>query len=174
VLITTGGGEDGTELIETYLRGLMALPRSVALHTTVVFGPQMSAAARAHIVRTYGLLADVVFLDFDADLASRYATADVVVSMAGYNTVCELLSSAHRAVLVPRSTPVAEQLLRARLFAERGIFDMIEPDALRPDSLVSAVLAALEGPVRTPSIDLDGLPRIRARVAALLREHVEG
>jgi len=170
VLVTTGGGEDGTELIEIYLQGLMALPRSVALHTTVVFGPQMSAAARARIVRLYGGLADVAFLDFDPDLASRYAEADLVVSMAGYNTVCELLSSAHRAVLVPRSKPVGEQLLRARLFAALGLFDIVEPDDLRPDLLVASVLAALKRPATQRSIDLDGLPRIQQRVAALLRD----
>jgi predicted glycosyltransferase len=170
VLVTTGGGEDGRELIETYLEGLMALPRSVALDTTVVFGPQMSAAARARLARTYGGLADVAFLDFDPDLASRYAAADVVVSMAGYNTVCELLSSAHRAVLVPRSKPVGEQLLRARLFAARGLFDIVEPDDLRPGSLIAAVLAAVNRPQARPSIDLDGLPRIQQRVAALLAD----
>jgi len=169
-LVTTGGGEDGTELIETYLKGLMTLPRSVALQTTVVFGPQMSASARQRILHTYFGLSDLTFLDFDADLTARYAAADVVVSMAGYNTVCELLSSAHRAVLVPRSKPVGEQLLRARLFAERGLFDIVEPADLGPDRLIATVLAALERPEQPPRIDLDGLPRIQERVAALLRD----
>jgi predicted glycosyltransferase len=168
VLVTTGGGEDGTELIEAYLQGLMALPRRVALQSTVVFGPQMPAPSRARLIELYGGLADVLFLDFDADLASRYAAADVVVSMAGYNTVCELLSCAQRAILVPRSKPVGEQLYRARLFAARGLFDIIEPDDLRPDALLGAVLSALERPVRPPAIDLDGLPRVHQRVAALL------
>ena len=106
--------------------------------------------------------------DFDPDLASRYASADVVVSMAGYNTVCELLSSAMRAVLVPRSTPVAEQLLRARLLAARGLFDVIEPGELLPDRLINGVLAALRRPPTNVPIDLDGLPRIQRRVRALL------
>jgi predicted glycosyltransferase len=47
VLVTTGGGGDGTAMIETYLEGLASLPRNVALRTTVVFGPQMSESARA-------------------------------------------------------------------------------------------------------------------------------
>jgi len=168
VLVTTGGGEDGTGLITTYLEGLAALPRRVALRTTVVFGPQMPAPSRAGLRERFGSMADVTFLDFDPDMASQYAAADVVVSMAGYNTVCELLSCALRAVLVPRSTPVAEQLLRARLLAARGLFDVIEPYGLRPDRLLAAVLAALERPPATVPIDLDGLPRIRDRVRDLL------
>ena len=170
VLVTTGGGEDGTELIETYLEGLIALPRSVALRTTIVFGPQLPAAARERLLGRFGALADVTFLDFDADMTSRYAAADLVVSMAGYNTVCELLSCATRAVLVPRSQPVGEQLLRARLLAARGSFGVVEPDALRPDTLMSAVLRRLEQPPSAVTVDLDGLPRIHRRAAALLDE----
>jgi predicted glycosyltransferase len=168
VLVTTGGGEDGTELIETYLEGLVALPRSVALRTTVVFGPQMAASARERLLARFGALADVTFLDFDPDLSHRYAAADVVVCMAGYNTVCELLSTATRAVLVPRSRPVGEQLLRARLLAARGLFDFVEPDALRPGHLIDMVRRSLERPPALVPVDLDGLPRIQQRVAALL------
>jgi len=168
VLVTTGGGEDGTELIETYLEGLIALPRSVALRTTIVFGPQMAASDQQRLLTRFGAIADVTFLDFDPDLSSRYASADVVVCMAGYNTVCELLSTAVRAVLVPRSRPVAEQLLRARLLAARGLFDIVEPDALRPDRLIEAVRRSLARPPAHVPVDLDGLPRIQQRVAALL------
>ena len=170
VLVTTGGGEDGTNLIETYLEGLIALPRSVALQTTVIFGPQMSREPREHLLQRFGTLSDVEFIDFDPDLASRYAAADVVVAMAGYNTVCELLSSAARAVLVPRSRPVVEQLLRARLLAARGLFDIVEPDDLRPDHLLATVLGALRRDTAPQPVDLEGLPRIRRRVDALLRE----
>jgi predicted glycosyltransferase len=168
VLVTTGGGEDGTELIETYLEGLNALPRSVALRTTVVLGPQMPAASRDRLLARFGALADVTFVDFDADLSARYASADLVVSMAGYNTVCELLSCAARAVLVPRSWPVGEQLLRARLLAARGLFDVVEPGDLQPDRLLSIVRNRLQQPPVPAPVDLDGLPRIHRRVAALL------
>ncbi len=169
VLVTTGGGGDGGNMISAYLEGLMTLPRAVALRTTVVFGPQMPETRRAELLRTYGSLSDVSFVEFEPDLTPRYAESDLVVSMAGYNTVCELLSFARRAVLVPRAEPVAEQLLRARILAGRGYFRMIEPDELRPDTLIAAVLGALGEPAGPPPpVDLDGLPRIRVRARALL------
>jgi predicted glycosyltransferase len=168
VLVTTGGGEDGTELIETYLDGLSALPRSVALRSTVVFGPQMPEPSRARLRARFGAMADVTLLDFEPDLGGCYAAADLVVSMAGYNTVCELLSCAMRAVLVPRSQPVAEQLLRARLLASLGLFDVIEPAELAPDRLLTTVLAALARPPSPVPMALDGLPRINDRVRDLL------
>lgn len=167
-LVTTGGGGDGAPLIEMYLEGLSALPRSVQLQTTVVFGPQVDSRARGAILLRFGAIADVEFVDFEPDLASRYQRADVVVSMAGYNTVCELLSFRRPAVLVPRAHPVGEQLLRARLFAARGYFDYLEPDEAAPDLLIAKVLKALERPPAVASIDLDGLPRVRERVRRLL------
>jgi predicted glycosyltransferase len=110
-------------------------------------------------------------LDFEADLAKRYAAADVVVSLAGYNTVCELLSFAHRAILVPRAEPVQEQLIRARLLAAKGYFDLIEPEDLKPDILIARVLSALKPtPTVVPPLDLDGLPRVVQRTAELLQQ----
>jgi predicted glycosyltransferase len=171
VLVTTGGGGDGLALIRTYLEGLAELPRSTALRTTVVFGPQMSPIDRDVLLAQFGYLADVSFLDFEADLAKRYAAADVVVSLAGYNTVCELLSFAHRAILVPRAEPVQEQLIRARLLAAKDYFDLIEPEDLKPDVLIARVLSALKPTLTVvPPLDLDGLPRVVQRTAELLRQ----
>jgi predicted glycosyltransferase len=170
VLVTTGGGGDGSRMIETYLEGLAVLPRNVALETTVIFGPQMPESKRDDLLERFGYLADVTFLDFEPDLTKRYAEADVVVSMAGYNTVCELLSFARRAILVPRSQPVMEQLIRARLLARQGLFDLVEPQDLSPETLMGKVLAAFKpAAVAATPLDLDGLPRIRARVRALLK-----
>jgi predicted glycosyltransferase len=171
VLVTTGGGGDGGEMIEAYLDGLERLPRQVAINSTVVFGPQMSAARRNSLLERYGYLADVTFLDFAPDLTPLYAQSDIVVSMAGYNTVCELLSFGRHAILCPRATPVAEQLIRARLLAAEGLFDLIEPENLNGDLLMQKVLAALKPvEVRSSHLDLEGLPRIRERLRLMLEE----
>ena len=171
VLVTTGGGGDGQSMIEAYLEGLSSLPRNIALKSTVVFGPQMSEESRACLLERFGYLADVTFSGFEPDLSALYADADIVVSMAGYNTVCELLSFGCHAILVPRAEPVMEQLIRARLLAAQGIFDIVEPQHLSPGVLIGKVLAALK-PVAVASMpfELDGLPRIRERMSALLGE----
>ncbi len=169
ILVTTGGGGDGGDVIEAYLTGLSTLPRNVALRSTVIFGPQMPQARRSEILHRFDYMSDVVFLEFEAEIANRYAQSDVVVSQAGYNTVCELLSFSRRALLVPRSEPVREQLIRARLMAERGLFECIEPQDLTPETLISRVREALNASLITsPALDLDGLPVIRERVSALL------
>jgi len=171
VLVTTGGGGDGSDVVEAYLEGLLGLPRRFALRTTIVFGPQMPESRRTRILERFGVIPDVAFFDFEPDLGRRYAEADVVVSMAGYSTMCELLSSGRRAVLVPRAEPVREQLIRARRFADLGYFDLVEPGQLTPERLIGKVLAALRHDVASvPPVDLGGLPRIVERARVLLRE----
>lgn len=172
VLVTPGGGGDGRSMIETYLEGLSNLPRNVALRSIVVFGPQMSLASRLDLSDRYSYLTDVEFREFEPDLTPLYAQADLVVSMAGYNTVCELLSFRRNAILVPRSEPVKEQLIRARLLAAEGLFEMVEPQELSPDNLMAKVLRLLQPAASTPiRFDLQGLPRIRERTRELLKEN---
>jgi predicted glycosyltransferase len=91
--------------------------------------------------------------------------------MAGYNTVCELLSHRRRAVLVPRTRPVREQLIRARRLAELGYFGLVEPGELSAETLRARLFAELEARRQAPDpIDLDGLARIRERTRTLLGE----
>lgn len=171
ILVTTGGGGDGSELIEAYLLGLSRLTQGRALQTTIVFGPQMPAGRRSAILERFGALADVTFIDFESDLVQRYASADVVVAMAGYGTICDLLSLGRKAVLVPRAHPVQEQLLRARLLTSRGYFQLIDPRKLTGDRLMAAVLATLDQVQQTPvDMALDGLSTVRSRVRRLLKE----
>lgn len=168
VLVTAGGGEDGAAVLRAYLRDLVALPRAVALRSVVVCGPELAAGERAALRREFGSMADVELLDFEGDMTRRYAEADAVVAMAGYNTVCELLSFGKRAVLVPRVAPVREQWMRARLLDARGYFRMLTPDALAPGVLMRAVRETLAAQAPVHTIDLDGLPRVRARARHLL------
>ncbi len=171
VLLTTGGGGDGGDITQAYLEGLQNLPRRIRLKTTVMFGPEMPIEKRDALIAKYEHLEDVKFRDFEPDLTHHYARADLVVSMAGYNTVCELLSFGKRAILIPRDKPVLEQLIRARRLSELGFFDMIEPSELTPDLLMTRVLASLENTTRPmPNIDLGGLSTIRALVQGLMHE----
>lgn len=170
VLVTTGGGDDGEAVLRAYLQDLVALPRAVALRSVIVCGPEMASGTRTALRDEFGSLADVEIVDFEVDMTRRYAECDVVVSMAGYNTICELLSFRRKAVLVPRMVPVQEQLIRARLLAQRGLFRMLTPDALAAGALMATVRETLAGPTPAYDVDLDGLPRIRARVRALLED----
>ena len=168
VLVLPGWGADGSRLIEAYLQGLLQLPRRCALRTTVVLGAMMPADRRRALLERFGRLPDVSFLDVMPPIERRYAEADLVVSTAGYDRVCELLSFGQRAVLVPRTHERGDELVRARRFAELGYFDLVEPDDLDSGRLIPRVLRALGCHAgAAPPVDLGGLARIVERVRLL-------
>jgi predicted glycosyltransferase len=98
--------------------------------------------------------------------------ADVVVSMGGYNTICEILTLRKRAVVVPRTRPVQEQLIRAERMARLGLMRVIHPAMLGASRLMSVVREEMDREnvrsSRMYQVDLDGLKRIRTMLGGLI------
>jgi predicted glycosyltransferase len=165
VLVTPGGGEDGHGLVTACLEGLRALPLAERPRTHIVCGPEMGEPARAAIVQASAALPNVSLQDFSDDLMSLMAAADVVLSMGGYNTVCELLTLHKRAVVVPRVKPVAEQGIRAARMAARGLLRTLHPQDLTPAALWRVLRAELRSQLPLPRLDaMHGLEHVTGAV----------
>lgn len=167
VVVTVGGGGDGHDVIKTYLDMLAGWPGGAPFYSLIVTGPLMAQDKR-RLLRQAVQTNHLTLLDFTPDLFSYLAAADLVVGMAGYNTVCETLSLGKRAVFVPRVRPRGEQRLRAERLAARGLARMILPDDLSPGRLMAEVQAALDSPAPTVKLDMNGLPRVSRAIASLL------
>jgi len=171
ILVTTGGGGDGSRMIKAYLEGLAKNIFEFPAFSKIIFGPQMPEKTRQNLLSRFGNLPNTTFSDFEADLTADYGDADLVISMAGYNTVCELLSHRKRAILIPRSEPVREQIIRAGLLERLGIFDMIAPENLTAEKLMQRISKAFYKDKNKRNFpDMDGLPRINRRIENLLEE----
>jgi predicted glycosyltransferase len=114
----------------------------------------------------------VTCVPFVDDMAGLLGRADVVVAMAGYNTVCEVLAASAPAVMVPRVAPRQEQLLRASRMAERGLVRLVHPETMSGQSLAGAVRDQAEigreeiGGRLASQLDLGGLRRAASILAA--------
>jgi predicted glycosyltransferase len=84
--------------------------------------------------------------------------ADLVITMAGYNSICEILTLKKKALVIPREGPRAEQRMRSRIFAERGIVDVLYANELFPGKLAARIVEKLtDSSVQDePGIDTDG------------------
>lgn len=147
VLVTGGGGQDASPLMRAYLSAVHSFRPAVDSH--LILGPDFPRSDREPLPPTDQLPLRVT--GFVPDLPERMARSNVVVSMAGYNTVCEILASGRPAVLVPRVTPRQEQLIRARRWTRSGRTRMIDPRRLTPEGLWEAVGELLELPESAPS-----------------------
>jgi predicted glycosyltransferase len=173
VLVTPGGGEDGYSLIDTYLSGLSCLPSDFKLRSLIICGPEMPPAQQTILAEKASRHPQVQMGEFTDDLISYMAAADAVVAMGGYNTTCEILSLAKRAIVVPRIKPSQEQWLRAERLAARGLLETIHPDQLTPEGLMRSLLYQLSAAkLGRPNsqIDLQALPRIAQYIRTLQAE----
>ena len=75
-----------------------------------------------------------------------FAAADVVVSMGGYNTLCEILGQGTVSLVIPRETPRKEQIIRARAFNRQNLVDYIPWDDFTPELLHTKIIALLKNP----------------------------
>jgi predicted glycosyltransferase len=98
------------------------------------------------------------------------AAADLVVCMAGYNTLAEVLQLGRKALVVPRAGPSAEQQMRCRLLAQRNLIDVLYPGQLSPQTLAERLLLDLERndyPSRDAAVDTQGVHRVAALLLKL-------
>jgi predicted glycosyltransferase len=132
----------------------------------------MSAGNQAVIHDIAKGLDHVQVVEFTRDLASYMLAADLVVSMAGYNTIVEILSMNKRAVVVPRVKPVQEQWIRASRLDGLGLLKCLDPSELTPERLMKAVSDQLAGGDRRPHpatlIDFDGLDSVSRTIGQML------
>ena len=74
------------------------------------------------------------------------ATADLVVSMGGYNTLSEVLSQQKLSLIIPRQHPRKEQLIRARVFHAKGLSEYISLPEFSEALLNDKIQRLLEKP----------------------------
>lgn len=124
VVVTIGGGGDGFGVMDTYLSMLENSPPSTRLKSLLITGPFMPRQKRREIYRRARRIG-AISSRFYGRMEEIQAAADVVVSMGGYNTVCEILSQGTVSLIIPRETPRKEQFIRAQVFHQQKLVDYI-------------------------------------------------
>ena len=97
---------------------------------------------------------------FLSDPIPLYESARSVVSMGGYNTVLELLSLRKHTLIVPRTAPRQEQLVRAEALGRRGIVDVLHPSLLNSSRLAAWLDRDRDLNETRPPLNMRGLDSI--------------
>ncbi|MDX0155573.1 hypothetical protein GOC22_07740 [Sinorhizobium meliloti] len=155
ILVTTGGGGDGADLIHDVIHAYQEDPE-LTHNALVVLGPYMPAKQRNKLIKKGSKIPFIKIIEFDNRMEELIAGARGVVSMGGYNTYCEILSFDKPALIVPRLQPREEQLIRAQRASALGLVDMLLPHEAEEPLRLAAALKAL--PQRAPpSLRANGL-----------------
>ncbi len=131
ILCELGGGQDGAVLAESFVRA--RLPEGSA--GVLLTGPYLDPEVRSRIRHLAAQQPRLRVLEFLAEPSRLLRRAERVITMGGYNTVCEILSFQKPALIVPRIHPRQEQWIRAVRLRDRGLADVLHPGELTPEAL---------------------------------------
>jgi predicted glycosyltransferase len=179
VLATVGSGYDGYPVLEAVWQALERLQsRFPDLTAILVTGPLMPSAQQATLLTRSNERFRVVSR---TDTFQLMAVADAIVSMGGYNSVCEALAVARPLVIVPRATHKTEQKIRAEILAAHGLARCVLPKELNAETLADGLAWALccdrqthARRVREMIPSFDGAARLTAYLAPWLEESPKG
>ncbi len=165
VLVTVGGGTDGESVLDAYLGQAAECVSRRHMRSVIVGGPDLPKEASDRLRERAGRIDGVEWRDFETCMSCRIRAAELVISMGGYNTLCELAVQRKPALIVPRITPRLEQDIRARLWEKLCPVRVLSRQELSDQNMATRVTDMLDSPPRlvAPRIDLGGLDRVADR-----------
>lgn len=175
ILTTAGGGSDGI----TLLRAAAKARVPDGYRHVVVTGPQLDAALFHQVAQAAG--PRTVVRRSWSGMSRHIQQAAAVISMAGYNTVSEILASDTPALLVPRETPRLEQFIRATALKEAGAVDLLRVTDLSAAALENRLTELLRDQDTARNhlmgrrrLRLDGLETVPVLAAELIGDRSDG
>ncbi|MCG3158321.1 MAG: UDP-N-acetylglucosamine--N-acetylmuramyl-(pentapeptide) pyrophosphoryl-undecaprenol N-acetylglucosamine transferase [bacterium] len=171
ILVTGGGGADASYFMDQFIEAVRHLQPTNGDFTAVIStGPFMHKDQR-RLLRQKAVGLPIIVTQMGQDSIRFLSHADLVISMAGYNTVSEIMRYRKNAIIVPRPGPSLEQTMRTRILTERGLFSSIHPNVLTAGNLAELIRQRLQdgaGMNEAMLPDLNGASRVANFVLSAL------
>lgn len=128
------GGSSGSQFINEVVRGI--LPELLKTYQVIHLCGKGNLDKALHGTAGYAQ-----FEYANQELSDMFALADIVISRAGANSICELLALHKPNILIPLSANASrgDQILNARSFEQQGFSMVIEEENLSNVVLLNAV-----------------------------------
>lgn len=128
------GGSSGSKFINDTIRGL--LPELLKTYQII------HMCGKGNIEESLNRTAGYKQYEYiGAELSDIFALADLVISRAGANSICELLALQKPNILIPLSANASrgDQILNAQSFEKQGFSVVIEEEIITPDKLLNII-----------------------------------
>ncbi len=129
------GGSSGAQAINKAVRE--ALPKMTQCFQVLHLCGKGNLDAECEGVKNYHQ-----YEYLDEDLKHAYACADVLISRAGSNVLCEILALKKPALLIPypKEASRGDQILNAQSFEQRGLSHVLMQENMTAETLMSSVI----------------------------------
>lgn len=172
VLATVGGGQDGVVMATAFAEAAYP-PGHIGI---LITGSQMPDADRNRIEQLAEARCDLTVAITVDGVEGYIHRANAVVAMGGYNTVCEAIAHETPLLIVPRTHPRQEQLIRAQGLARLGQLDYVVADDKLTHNVEKWLAHAVNQPRTTSQekVDLNGLRRVPYLIDQLIHTRTLG
>ncbi|MEJ5348145.1 MAG: glycosyltransferase [Desulfosoma sp.] len=148
IVLSTGGGRVGIDLIQAVCHAFSYIFRD-DLRLEIYEGPFMTPEDKHHLQALTSKDFRIAWKPFTPHFLKELFQAGLSISMAGYNTCMDVLSSGVKALVYPFPQN-REQALRAERLASRGALRVLR--SLDAKNLAVEIQAALDAPPPNPLV----------------------
>ena len=171
IVASTGGGRVGSELMECAINASDLLTSSFPHRLMMFAGPYMSDDNYRSLQQLCRNKPHIVLQRYTNRFLAYLNHADLSISMAGYNTCMNIISTGIRALVLPfMGRGNEEQRIRARKLQTQGIVKILDPDKLQPAYLAKTIRDKLNTETSLPRSlpDIQGAKNIPPRLDGLI------
>ena len=128
------GGSTGSKIVNDNIRNI--LPELVKKYQVI------HLCGEGKIDKSFDKTTGYIQFEYiNEELSDLFAAADIVISRAGANVICELLALRKPNILIPLSlgSSRGDQILNAKSFKKQGFSYLLEEENLNSDSLLKSI-----------------------------------
>lgn len=169
IVTSIGGGRFGHELLTCVMDAAAHLESLIPHQIQIFTGPFVpdELFSRLQAIATHH--SNVVLQRYTPNLLAHMQQADLSISMAGYNTTMNVLTTGVRSMMLPfKGNDDQEQTLRAERLEELGIVSVIRQEDLQPKPLTRRVIACLSQQPTCIKFDFGGVEKTVACLRSLV------
>ncbi len=156
IVVSIGGGRVGYELVECAIQAGEVLESSLPHRMVIFTGPYMSEEEYAKLEQLVRGMSHLTLQRYTNQFLSYLEQADLSISMAGYNTCMNIVSTGVRALMLPfMGRGNEEQLIRTRKLEKQGRVIGLDAEKLQVDYLEKKIKDILHTAPRLTGSPID-------------------
>ncbi|MBW4642636.1 MAG: glycosyl transferase [Goleter apudmare HA4340-LM2] len=160
ILVSVGSGRFGHDLLDCVVNTAPLLEAKIPHHIQIFTGPFMPESKFQELQTMIGNSKNISIRRYTPYLLNYMQKADLSISMSGYNTTMNVLTTGVRAMIMPfTGNEDREQSIRAEKLSDLGIVKMISPDDLQPDLFAEKMINHLREEPSKISFDFAGVEK---------------
>lgn len=171
ILTSIGGGRFGHELLHCVARASDLLKSQIPHHIQMFTGPFCPEKVYQQLEQIATERQNLSIERFTPHLLQYMRQADLSISMAGYNTTMNVLTTGVRSLLLPFiGNDDQEQRMRSTRLEELGIVSVIRREELEPERFAQKVVTCLQQTPASMKFDMQGVEKTAQFVRSLARQ----